>query len=75
MTNDLKKIVLEFEAALLDGVRTGANEAALKAVRDQAFERLLEIKEGPSAPSLETFFDVAGEIGLKLDMALKVIQS
>ncbi|QIO34643.1 hypothetical protein [Bradyrhizobium sp. 1(2017)] len=70
---ELKQIVTDFETELLNGVRSGADEAALKAVRDQAFDRLRAAKEGPSPPCLESVFDVAGEIGLKLDMALKVI--
>lgn len=75
MTNDLKTIVLEFEADLLRGVRGGADEGDLTKIRDHAFDRLLEVKGGKSPPPLETFFDVAGEICLKLDMALKVIES
>ncbi|GMO21771.1 hypothetical protein [Bradyrhizobium ottawaense] len=71
----LQQIVLDFEAALLNGVRTGADEAGLTTIRDQAFDRLLEVKEGPGAPPLETIFDVAAEIGLKLSMALETIRS
>ncbi|QOZ69194.1 hypothetical protein [Bradyrhizobium arachidis] len=75
MTDALKQIVQEFETALLAGVRSGADEAGLKSIRDQAFDRLREVKEGSASPCLETIFDVAGEIGAKLDMALKVIES
>ncbi|UFW82844.1 hypothetical protein BjapCC829_22915 [Bradyrhizobium barranii] len=75
MTDALKKIVLDFESALLSGIRSGANEARLTKLRDRAFDQLREVKESPSPPCLETIFDVAGEIGLKLDMALKVIKS
>lgn len=73
MTEEITKIVLDFESELLNGVRSGADEAALAAVRDRAFDRLREVKEGASPPPLETIFDVAGEIGIKLDMAMKVI--
>ncbi|OSJ33257.1 hypothetical protein BSZ19_16600 [Bradyrhizobium japonicum] len=75
MTDALKKIVLDFDAALLDGVRSGANEDALRTLRDHAFDRLRAVKESPAPPCLEAVFDVAGEIGLKLNMALKVIKS
>lgn len=74
MANQLQSIVLDFEAALLSGVRSGADEAGLTQIRDQAFDRLREVKEGPTAPPLETIFDVAGEIGRKLDMALETIK-
>ncbi|WP_375762620.1 hypothetical protein ACE10W_16680 [Bradyrhizobium sp. B025] len=74
MTDELKKLVLDFEAELLIGIRSDADEAELAGIRDRAFDRLRAVKEGPSPPCLETIFDVAGEIGLKLDMALKVIK-
>ncbi|SCB37621.1 hypothetical protein GA0061098_1007153 [Bradyrhizobium shewense] len=70
----LKQIVTDFDVALLSGVRSGADEVELAKIRDQAFDRLRAVKESPAAPALETIFDVAGEIGLKLDMALKVIK-
>ncbi|WP_314960958.1 hypothetical protein [Bradyrhizobium cosmicum] len=75
MTNELQTIVLEFETALLNGVRTGADEACLAKIRDRAFDRLREVKQGPAAPPLEAIFDVAGEIGRRLDMALETIRS
>ncbi|MBB4391826.1 hypothetical protein [Bradyrhizobium sp. ERR14] len=68
-TSNLKTIVLDFGAALLNGVRSGADEAGLAKMRDQAFDRLREFKEGPAAPALEEIFDVSCEIGRKLDMA------
>ncbi|MFK4522198.1 hypothetical protein ABIF90_000179 [Bradyrhizobium japonicum] len=74
MTDQLSKIVLDFETELLSGVRSGADEAALACIRDRAFDRLREVKEGPSPPSLEAIFDVAGEIGIKLNMALETIK-
>ena len=74
MSDPLKRVVLDFEAALLDGIRTGDDEAGLTKLRDQAFDRLREVKQGPSAPPLESIFDVAGEIGRKLDMALETIR-
>ncbi|MDI3564938.1 hypothetical protein [Bradyrhizobium sp. Arg816] len=74
MSNKLKSIVLDFETELLNGVRSGADEAALKKIRDEAFDRLRAVKEGPSPPCLETIFDVAGEIGIKLNMALEAIR-
>lgn len=70
----LKKIVLDFETALLNEVRNGGDEAALRALRDRAFGQLREVKDGPAAPSLETILDVAGEIGIKLNMALETIK-
>lgn len=73
MTDKLKQIALDFDAELLNGVRSGADEATLASIRDRAFDRLRAVKEGPSPPSLESIFDVAGEIGIKIDMALKVI--
>ncbi|PDT66390.1 hypothetical protein CO683_27000 [Bradyrhizobium ottawaense] len=66
--------MLDFEAALLNGVRTGADETGLTKIRDQAFDRLLEVKDGPGAPPLETIFDSAAEIGLKLSMALETVR-
>ncbi|WP_441232658.1 hypothetical protein [Bradyrhizobium sp. 1200_D9_N1_1] len=75
MSDALKEIVLDVETELLTGIRSGADEAALAGIRDRAFDRLRAVKEGPSPPCLETIFDVAGEIGLKLDMALKVVSS
>ncbi|RXH41063.1 hypothetical protein [Bradyrhizobium zhanjiangense] len=75
MTDELKTIVLEFEAALLNGVRNGADEAELSKIRDRAFDQLRDVKEGPAAPSLESIFDVAGEIGIKFEMALEAIKS
>lgn len=75
MTDNLKTIALDFEAELLRGVRSGAGEAELASIRDCAFGRLRAVKEGPSPPCLETIFDVAVEIGLKLDMAMKAISS
>lgn len=74
MTGALQAIVLDFEAALLSGVRSGADDAALAKIRDQAFDRLRAVKEGPSPPPLESIFDIAGEIGRKLDMALETIR-
>ncbi|WP_354241069.1 hypothetical protein [Bradyrhizobium sp. LA2.1] len=70
----MKKIVLDFEAALLNGIRSGANDDALRTLRDSAFDRLREVKESPAPPCLEAVFDVAGEIGRKLDMALETIR-
>ncbi|MCP3409226.1 hypothetical protein [Bradyrhizobium sp. CCGB01] len=75
MTNALKTITLEFEAELLSGVRSGADEAELAKIRDRAFDRLREVKEGPSPPCLDSIFDVAGEIGRKLDMALETTRA
>lgn len=72
---ELTQIVLDFESALLDGVRSGADEAALTKIRDEAFDRVLAVKESASPPPLETIFDVAGEMGRKLSMALKAIES
>ena len=43
----LKQIVLDFEAALLDGVRTGVDEAGLTKIRDEAFDRLRAVKRRP----------------------------
>ncbi|MBR0735766.1 hypothetical protein JQ581_02405 [Bradyrhizobium liaoningense] len=40
MTEALREIVANFESALLDGVRTGADEAGLTKIRDAAFDRL-----------------------------------
>ncbi|MCK1619556.1 hypothetical protein IVA96_23865 [Bradyrhizobium sp. 159] len=74
MTDQLKTIVLDFEAAVLNGVRSGADEAELKKVREGAFDRLRQVKEGPSPPSLESIFDVAGEIGIKFDIATRAIR-
>ncbi|MEY9191874.1 hypothetical protein [Bradyrhizobium ottawaense] len=74
MTDTLNQIVIDFEAALLNGVRTGADEAELTKIRDQAFDRLRVVKEGPGAPPLETIFDSAAEIGLKLSMALETVR-
>lgn len=74
VTEQLRQIALDFESALLAGVRSGAGEADLNNLRDQAFDRLLAVKEGPTPPCLESFFDVAGEIGLKLNMALETIR-
>ncbi len=73
VTDQLKTIAADFETALLNGVRSGADEAALKALRDRAFDRLREVKKGPSPPCLEAIFDVAGEIGSKLYSAIKMI--
>lgn len=75
MSDKLKAIVLDFEADLLASVQAGSDASALGEIRDRAFDRLRDVKEGPSPPPLETIFDVAGEIGIKLDMALKVIGS
>ncbi|QOZ09272.1 hypothetical protein [Bradyrhizobium sp. CCBAU 51765] len=72
---NLKQIVLDFETALLDGVRSGADEAGLTKVRDFAFDRLREVKDGPSPPPLETIYDFAAEITFKLHMALKAIRT
>lgn len=74
MTDALKTIVLDFESALLKGVRSGADEAGLTKVRDEAFDRLRVVKEAPGAPPLESIFDVAFEIGRKLDMALETVK-
>ncbi|RXH23308.1 hypothetical protein XH99_31850 [Bradyrhizobium nanningense] len=71
---ELTQIVLDFESALLNGVRSGADEVGLTKIRDEAFDRVLAV-EGPSPPPLETIFDVAGEMGRKLSMALKAIKS
>lgn len=75
MTDALKTIVLDFESALLNAVRGGADEAGLTKVRDEAFDRLREVKDGQEAPPLETIYDVAFEIGTKLNMALETIKS
>ncbi|MET4630463.1 hypothetical protein ABIB83_007515 [Bradyrhizobium sp. I1.8.5] len=39
ITDALKKIVLDFESALLSGIRSGANEARLTKLRDRAFDQ------------------------------------
>ncbi|MGC0326215.1 hypothetical protein ABIG06_006844 [Bradyrhizobium sp. USDA 326] len=70
----LKQIALDFETDLLDGVRSGVDETGLTKIRDEAFERLRAVKEGPSAPPLETIFDAAFEMGAKLNMALETIK-
>lgn len=73
MTDELTKIVLDFESELLSGIRSGADEAELAGIRDRAFDRLRGVKEGPSPPSLEAIFTAAIEIDTKLNMASKVI--
>ncbi|WP_454647798.1 hypothetical protein [Bradyrhizobium liaoningense] len=75
MTDAIRQIVLDFESALLNGVRSGADEAGLSKVRDAAFDRLREVKEGPSPPPLDTVYDFAAEITFKLHMALKTIRT
>ncbi|MEY9184888.1 hypothetical protein [Bradyrhizobium sp. USDA 313] len=75
MTDAIRQIVLDFESALLNAVRSGADEAGLAKIRDAAFDRLREVKDGPSPPPLESIYDVAFEIDRKLDMALETIKS
>lgn len=72
---NLNQIILDFESALLKGVRRGADEAGLTKIRDEAFDRLRVLKEGPEAPPLESIYDVAFEIGTKLNMALETIRT
>ncbi len=71
MTDQLKKIVQEFEEDLLTGVRSGADEADLLRLRDNADDKLREIKAGASADELEAIFAAAIEINTKLEMAIR----
>lgn len=75
MTDELKQISADFETALLNGVRTGADEAALTRVSDRTVEQLLLVKEAMQAQGqLDEFFTVAIEVKTKLDMAIETIR-
>ncbi|MBH5369911.1 hypothetical protein [Bradyrhizobium glycinis] len=70
MTGALKTIVLKFEAALLDGVRSGADESDLEQIFDLACERLREFN---SEARDEAYFSAAIEVHTKFKMALETI--
>ncbi|TFV70485.1 hypothetical protein E4K64_30330 [Bradyrhizobium frederickii] len=74
MTEAPKRILLDFEAAVLRAVAAGGDVSDIERARDEAFDRLRELKETMRAEGqLDAFFSAAAEIITKVDMAKKTI--
>ena len=75
MTDEIRKIVLDFEADLISSVKCGAGELKLESHLDRAVDRLRKLKEGADSELLESIFNAFFEMKVKLEMAMKVIAS
>ena len=72
MTREIRQIVLTCEAAVLRAVANGSDVSDIERARDEAFDKLRELKESMRAQGqLDAFFAAAAEIMTKFDMAMK----
>ncbi|UPK16105.1 hypothetical protein [Bradyrhizobium sp. 131] len=71
MTHAISAIVLDFEAAALAAVANGGSVSDVEAARDDADNKLREMKAGANADLLDAIFSAALEIGTKADMAIQ----
>ncbi|MCK1498008.1 hypothetical protein [Bradyrhizobium sp. 188] len=67
----ISAIVLDFEAAALRAVANGGSVSDVEAARDDADDKLREMKPGADADLLDAIFAAALEIGTKADMAIQ----
>lgn len=71
MTQAISAIVLYFEAAALAAVANGGSVSDVEAARDDAIDKLREMKAGADSDLLDAIFAAALEIGTKADMAIE----
>ncbi|GMO36574.1 hypothetical protein BwSF12_47250 [Bradyrhizobium ottawaense] len=69
----LREIVLDFEAAALRAVASGGSPSDVERARDDAVERLRELKTAADSDLLEAIFSAALEIDTKSTMAKQTI--
>ncbi|MCJ9731293.1 hypothetical protein [Bradyrhizobium sp. PRIMUS42] len=71
MTEALKDIVLDFEAAALRAVANGGKRPYVERAKKRADDKLRALKAGADADLLEAIFAAAIEIETKSKMALE----
>ncbi|TCU75105.1 hypothetical protein EDE08_103322 [Bradyrhizobium sp. R2.2-H] len=73
MTDQLKQIVIDFEAEVLRAVANGGKQPYIERAMTRADDKLRAMQAGADADLLEAIFSAAIEIETKSKMAMKAI--
>ncbi|MFK4382515.1 hypothetical protein [Bradyrhizobium sp. USDA 223] len=74
MTNAIRDIVIDFEAAALRAVAAGGDASDIEQARDDAVDNLRALKAGADGEMLEAIFAAALEIGTKAGLAIEAVR-